>query len=219
MENIWFDGGAWTCAWGAGVIQYLKKDYPDLLRNYKNVGGYSAGGYLAINVHLNFEEPKFWHTFRHKTHGFGRYHKWAEEAAIRCWELDTSTKLQNDPRLSLVIYSFSKLKPVVRNSWKSQKDFVNFTKATVQIPLLVSPGLHYVENHGWCMDGGLTHRDAPVEWGNTLIISPWRKSDRYTIGPSRNINPKLLIIGDWELCKKTFDQGIEDAKLWCKRFI
>ena len=52
MENIWFDGGAWTCAWGAGVIQYLKKDYPDLLRNYKNVGGYSAGGYLALNVHL-----------------------------------------------------------------------------------------------------------------------------------------------------------------------
>ena len=133
--------------------------------------------------------------------------------------MDTEGKLQNDPRLSLVIYSFNKLKPIFRNSWKTREDFVNFTKATVHIPILVSPGLHYVENHGWCMDGGLTHRDPPVEWGNTLIISPWRKSDRYTIGPSRNINPKLLVIDDWELCKKTFDQGIEDAKLWCKRLI
>lgn len=218
MENIWFDGGAWTSAWGGGVIQYLKKDYPDLLYNYRNVGGFSAGGYLAINVHLRFDEPQFWHTFRHETHGFGRYHKWVDECVSRCWELDVDKKLQDDPKLSLVIYSFSKMKPVIRNTWESYEDFVNFTKATVQIPVLVSPGMHYVENHGWSVDGGLTHRNPPKEWGKTLIISPWRRSNRHTIGPSKIINPKLLVMEDWDLCGKIFNQGIEDAKLWIKKY-
>jgi hypothetical protein len=218
MENIWFDGGAWSCAWGGGVIQYIKKDYPELIYNYKNLGGYSAGGYLAINVHLGFEEPQFWHTFQHKTHGFGKYHRWSEECASRCWNLDTNGKLRNDPRLSLVIYSINKLKPIIRNTWKSKEDFINFTKGTVHIPGLVSKGLHYVNEHGWSVDGGLTHRNPPKEWGKTLIISPWRKSDQYTICPSKPINKKLLIMGDWGLCKKVFDQGIEDAKLWVKKY-
>jgi hypothetical protein len=219
MENIWFDGGAWTCAWGGGVIQYLKKDYPDIIYNYKNVGGYSAGGFLAVNVHLGFDEPRFWHTFQHKTHGIGKYHQWSEECALRCWSLDVNDKLKNDSRLSLVIYSINKLKPIIRNTWKTSEDFINFTKATVHIPYLVASGFHYVDDHGWCMDGGLTHRDPPKEWGQTLIISPWRKSNRYTIGPSKIIHPKLLVMEDWDLCRKIFDQGYEDAKSWCKRYI
>lgn len=218
MENIWFDGGAWTCAWGAGVIQYLKKDYPDLIYNYKNVGGYSAGGYLALNVHLGFDEPQFWYTFRHKTHCFGRYHKWAEECASRCWELDTSAKLQNDQRLALVIYSLNQLGPVFKNTWESREDFINFTKGTVHIPIFVGKGFHHVNQVGWSVDGGLTQRNPPKEWGKTLIISPWRLSDKLVIGPSKPINQKLLITGDWDICKKVFDQGIEDAKLWIKKY-
>ncbi len=93
MRTIWFDGGSWTCAWGGGVIQYLKQHYPDLISNYDNVGGYSAGGFLAMNVHLGFNEPDFWYCFEHETHGFGKYHLWSEEVANRVWEKDVNKKI------------------------------------------------------------------------------------------------------------------------------
>ena len=220
MKNVWFDGGAWTCAWGAGVIQYLKKDYPDLIYNYENIGGYSAGGFLAMNVYLDFNEPDFWYHFQHKTHGIGKYHLWSEEVANRCWEFDqkNNKKFINDNKISLVVYSTKSLSPVIRNNWNSKEDFVNFTKGTVHIPLMCGKGFHYVNEFGWSLDGGLTHRNPPKEWGKTFIVSPWRESDQYTIGPSNPINKKLLIMGDWDLCKKAFNQGIEDAKIWVKKY-
>ena len=60
-KNIWFDGGAWTCAWGAGVYQFLIQNYPDIFLNYENVGGYSSGGFLAMNLYLSFNESDFWY--------------------------------------------------------------------------------------------------------------------------------------------------------------
>lgn len=216
MKNIWFDGGAWSCAWGGGVIQYLKKDYPEIIENYSNVGGYSAGGFLAINVHLGFNEPQFWHAFMHETYGFMRYHRWAEEVAKRCWSFDVENKLKNDPRLHLVTYSTKFLKSIWRNTWHSSEDFINFTKSTTHIPILCSPGLCYVNGFGWCLDGGLTERQPPKNWKETLVISPWRKTEKFVIGPTRPITKKLVVSGDWKECKKIFDQGVEDAKEWCK---
>lgn len=218
MKNIWLDGGAWTCAWGAGVIQYLKQNYPELISDYDNVGGYSAGGFLAMNVHLDFNEPDFWYCFKHETHGFGNYHLWSEEVASRVWEKDKNKKLINDPRINLVIYSFNLMKPIIRNSWKTKEEFVNFAKGTTTIPIMCQKGLYYVKNHGWSVDGGLTHRDPPKEWDNTLIVSPWRTSSKNIIGPSKYLPLKLLIMCDFEVCKDIFDQGVEDAKLWVKKY-
>lgn len=220
MKNIWFDGGAWTCAWGAGVLQYLKQHHPELISNYDNVGGYSAGGFLAMNLYLDFNEPDFWYAFQHETHGFGKYHMWSEETANRCWEIDQqrNKKFIYDNKISLVVYSLNLLGPVIRHNWKTKEDFVSFGKASTNIPLMCRLGFHYVKNHGWSMDGGLTHRDPPAEWGSTLIISPWRESSKTIIGPSKSLPKKLLIMGDWDLCKKIFDQGIEDAKLWVKKY-
>ena len=218
MKNIWFDGGAWTCAWGGGVIQYLKQNYPDILSNYNNVGGYSAGGYLAMNVYLDFNEPDFWHCFQHETHGFGKYHLWSEEVANRVWEKDINKRFINDNKITLVVFSAHKLKPIIKNNWKSEEEFINFTKGTVHIPIMCGKGLHYIQSLGWSLDGGLTHRDPPKEWENTLIISPWKKSSKFIIGPSKQITRKLLIMGDFDLCKKIFDQGYEDAKLWVKKY-
>lgn len=220
MTNIWCDGGAWTCAWGAGVIQYLKQHYPDILSNYENVGGYSAGGYLAMNIHLDFNEPDFWSCFKHETHGFGKYHLWSEEVASRVWDLDQSRNqsLINDKRLNIVIYSFNLLNPVIRHTWKTKEEFINFTKASTNIPIMCQKGLHYVYKHGWSVDGGLTHRNPPKEWGDTFIISPWRISSKMIIAPSKPLPKKLLIMGDFDLCKQIFDQGIEDAKLWIKKY-
>jgi hypothetical protein len=218
MENIWFDGGAWTCAWGGGVIQYLKQNYPDLISNYDNVGGYSAGGFLAMNVHLDFNEPDFWYCFEHEIHGFGKYHLWAEEVANRVWEKDVNKKLINTKNLSIVIYSFNLMQPIIRHSWKTKEEFINFTKASTNIPIMCQKGLHYVKNHGWSVDGGLTQRNPPSDWNETFIISPWRNSSKNIIGPSKGLPSKLLIMGDFDLCRKIFDQGIEDAKLWIKKY-
>lgn len=219
MKNIWFDGGAWTCAWGGGVIQYLKKDYPELLSNYERIGGYSAGGFLALNVYLDFNEPEFWHCFEHETHGIGKYHLWSEETAKRCWELDKDSRLINDSKLHLVVFSFSKMKTVFKSQWDSYEDFVNFTQGTVRIPLLVSKGLHNVNGHGWSVDGGLTQRNPPDDWEKPLIISPWRNSDKTTIGPSKPIPKILMIKGDYDLCRDVFNQGVEDAALWAKKYL
>jgi hypothetical protein len=220
-ENIWFDGGAWTCAWGAGVIQYLRKHYPSLLYNYKNLGGYSAGGFLALNVYLNFEEPDFWYHFHHETHGLGKYHLWSEEVANRCCEFDqkNNKRLINDNKISLIVYSTKSLSTIIRNNWNSKEDFVNFTKGTVHIPLMCGNIFHHIDGVGWSMDGALTQRKAPDTWKNTLTISPWKKEDKFTIAPSKFINPKLLVVPDFDLCKKIFDQGIEDAQKWCTKYL
>lgn len=218
MKNIWFDGGAWTCAWGAGVTQYLKQHYPDIINNYDNIGGYSAGGVLAGCHYLDFEEPDFWYCFEHEIHGFGKYHKWSEECAKRLWEKDKNNRFLNDNKLTLVIFSTKKMKPILRNQWSSKYDFINFTKATVHIPILCSPGFLKVLDFGYSMDGGLTHRNPPKEWEDTFIISPWRKSSKSIIGATKSPPKNLLIEGDFEACKKLFDQGIEDAKIWIKNF-
>ena len=219
FDNIWLDGGAWTCAWGAGVIQYLKKSYPSILYNYENVGGYSAGGFLAMNIYLDFNEPDFWYCFENETHGFLKYHLWSEEVANRVWEKDINKKLINDNKISLVIYSFNLMSPVIRHSWKTKEEFVNFAKATTNIPIMCQKGLHYVKNHGWSIDGGLTQRNPPNDWNNTLIISPWRISSKNIIAPSKILPLKLLIRGDFDLCRKIFDQGIDDAQKWCKKYL
>jgi hypothetical protein len=218
MKNIWFDGGAWTCAWGGGVIQYLKQNYPEIISNYDNVGGYSAGGYLAMNVYLDFNEPDFWYCFQHETHGFGKYHLWSEEVAKRVWEKDINKKFINDNKITLVTFSYKKLKTISRDCWSSKEDFMNFTKGTVHIPIMCGDIGFDVENIGLCIDGGLNHRNPPKQWDETLIISPWRKSSKDTIGPSSSLPKKLLIIGDFDLCKKVFDQGFEDGKKWVKKY-
>lgn len=219
MKNIWFDGGAWTCAWGGGVIQYLKQDYPSIISNYDNVGGYSAGGFLSMNVYLDFNEPDFWHCFEHESYGFGKYHLWIEEVIKRVWDKDKNEKLKNDNKINLVTFSTYKMKPIIRNNWCSKQEFVEFVKGTAHIPVMCGKGLYYIDNDlGWSLDGGLTHRDPPKEWGNTLIISPWRSSSKFIIAPSKPIPKKLLVVSDFDLCKKVFDQGIEDAKLWVKKY-
>lgn len=220
-ENVWFDGGAWTCAWGAGVLQYLKSNYREVICNYDNVGGYSAGGFLAMNLYLDFSEPDFWYCFKHETHGFGKYHLWSEEVANRVWEIDNANhkRFIYDNKISIIIYSTNQTGIVVKNNWQTKEEFINFTKGSVHIPLMCGKIFHHVDNIGFSMDGGLTQRKAPDNWKNTLTISPWKKENKFTIAPSKFINPKLLIIPDFEICKKIFDQGIDDAQRWCKKYL
>ncbi len=110
------------------------------------------------------------------------------------------------------------MQPIIRHSWKTKEDFISFAKASTNIPIMCQKGLHYVKNHGWSVDGGLTQRNPPSDWDETFIISPWRTSSKNIIGPSKSLPSKLLIMGDFDLCRKIFDQGIDDAKLWIKKY-
>jgi len=219
MKNIWLDGGSWTCAWGGGVIQYLKQNYPEIISNYDNVGGYSAGGYLALNVYLDFNEPDFWECFYHNPHSFGKYHLWTEEVLRRTWKKDKNYRLMFDNKISLTLFSIQKRKQIFRNNFSNEEDFIKFTKGSAHIPFMCDFGL-YKSDEGYSIDAGAFRRDPPKNWklDETLIISPWRNSTRNIIGPSKSIPKSLLINPNFDICKEIFDQGIDDAKLWVKKY-
>ena len=111
------------------------------------------------------------------------------------------------------------MSPVIKHNFKTKLDFLNFVKGTANIPIMCYNGLHYIKNHGWSVDGGLTHRNPPKEWNETLIISPWRKSSKNIIGPSKSIPKILLFKPDFNLCKKVFDQGLNDASIWSSKYL
>ena len=219
-SNLWFDGGSWTCAWGAGVIACLAQEAPDLLTSYRRVGGYSAGGWLALMVHIGAtQEQDLFNTLHHSFYNFGNYRFWTRETLRRTWLLDRSRKLQTDPRLQLHALDVLRGKSVIRHVFQTMGDFLDFGLATAQVPGMCGGWAHHVAGVGPCIDGGALQRAPHAHWdGQTFIVSPWRQSSSWVLGPSKIVPLSLLILPNSDLMINLFQQGREDALKWLAQY-